>query len=284
VKTADRVRAPLRYRNDAVFRSAERLLTAAPAIPARPRAPRWMIFSGGLVLGLALTAGLALRVRRAPVQIGAIVVSSAFEPETPPADRGANVRPASAPRANPLPAPTAAVPPAPTLTRSTLETAAAEAVATTNAARRAATANLPRTAAAANSPAAMPIVAIDGGPAVPAAVAEVTLRGELRSDTAAPVRVEFVLRRAGSAPAVNGFVRFFDGEARIAANAVTGAVSGNILSLRETQAVGSIAPGFPVGRQFIIFLPGNGAAPELRGSWLFGAARGTLSLAISAPW
>jgi hypothetical protein len=114
------------------------------------------------------------------------------------------------------------------------------------------------------------------------------LRGELRSEKAAPVGVEFALRRLaeGDGSKVLGVVRFLTtSNSRFAANTVTGEIRNHTMTLRETGGawtMGRIPQS--VGRAFVIHLPTEPTNAEITGTWSFGLQSGTLALKVAPPW
>jgi hypothetical protein len=94
VKNDAATRRP-RYRNDAVFRSAERLLAARPAPPRARRPSRWLVFALGLVCGGSIAFWWRAKTESSRTESTATVANTvvARKPAATPA-----VQPTPAPR------------------------------------------------------------------------------------------------------------------------------------------------------------------------------------------
>lgn len=268
---------PGHYRNESVFRSAERLIASRPAGNSAPN-PRWWLFTAGVGLGLVLALAVVLRVERAPVRIGPAVVTTrlAEEPsrteKTPPA-----------PRATPLVTPAPLAPEAAT-------TAPARSVAAENPPVPAAEAapdpiqrSAPYVAEAKRSLAANKEAAYVS--ALFATLSDVTFRGELRAGKQEPRVVELQLRRFGDASEISGRIDYFEQGARIASRTVQGALVERTLSLREVAPYGTATRDVPFGYRFAFTLPHrNATLTDVSGNWALGTRSGEATLRPILPW
>lgn len=286
VKT-DLARPPARYRNEAVFRSAELLIASTPKKAAR-KFPRWLVFAAGLLLGIGLTfvgmtfwrggASPSSAVERVPSATTAKITSPG-----PTANGRANLAAATPPSTAAATVPTD---PADTPSEQPDSSVATES-AVDGARRTAPVASFTTAFARANLPAReASSYSVTG---LTRFFADLTLRGQLLSDTAAPVSVEFTVRRlaAGDGNNLFGVVRFLNGNDQIAGNRLEGQIRDRTLTLRETKTLWTTnGRPFPVGRTFVIHLPEDPARDEskITGSWSFGSRGGTLVLTVAMPW
>ena len=274
-----------RYRNEAVFRSAQQLLAPRPPAPtprAAPRVPRLIGALGLLILGVVIGRywpRAATSEIDSPARVNADIamIDDAAAPvatvdESPrdltnrlkfPAPKSANSRPREA------------KPPLDDLTSASPLLAHPIDAARTS----------------------FGSVVLPAAPAISATVTTngpaFTLRGMLSFDTpqAAPLAVEFSLRRKGKG--IAGVVRYLSPEGdRLVANTVFGNVTGRVVDLREKDLVWIKAPITPpttnpawreLGRSFVFELPETAAA-EIIGRWSLGDRGGKLTLSAAAPW
>ena len=257
------------YRNEAVFRSAERLIAAAPKKTAARRPSRPLIFALGLACGLALAFLLLPDVPEA--------LGTANVPDETAADASVNLRHPLAPAR-----PDAA-------TTDPTASAATAAVAQASAAHGATPAPPPRpilSRPAPIAPAAAPRVGDRVPLAPPILITQSTtrlkLKGELRYPSAdiAPLTINFDLqfkpfRHAGDG-ALEGLVQVLDDKSPEPAFRVTGVLANRLITLAEVRKIPVGASRAPFGYVFVLELSGDSPTEEISGSWTHGVANGTL--------
>lgn len=261
-----------RYRNDAVFRSAERLLASTSRKPARPAPPRSVIFVAGLLCGVGI-AFWALRpaTKNAP---------DAANPDAPTAVQP----PASTPPPSPRRGAEATAPThVPTPAAATL---AAPEQATQPVAPDAPVAGDVRSIA--------PITSSHGAALEPATAplnivtrssVAITLRGHLHTASGEMTAVEFALNLSpiGSNQPVYGLVRFRDRPERPDERHVSGTWNDRTLTLQQSAAPTTTGLR-PYGqRTFILEFPPSNI--PITGRWShqtpIGKTEGTLTLTVS---
>jgi hypothetical protein len=263
-------RAP--YRNDAIFRSAERLISSTSHRPSGNRIPRLVFFVSGVACGLLL-AFLLFRSNR---------------PESTPAFSAAN-RPAST-VSEPLsqtsstqarvaialdaPAPTN-TPPHPTDALAAPITAAHLPPPNANS-----TTLIPPTASpltrASNFAIPAPLLAITSS------TTRIVLQGELRSTlpAVAPIAVKFELQfvpaRTGLSGSLSGVVTFEEYGPPAPTLRLYGSFTPHAIILRELRKIPDGASHAGHGYEFLIDRSDANDTGELSGTWTHGANRGPL--------
>lgn len=253
------------YRNDAVFRSAELLISSVPKKPARKLASRPVIFAVGIVCGLGLAVLLVPRVREA---LGRVVAFDEAPAETSESPRS----PSPFRFAQPQDAATAPIAPGRSITA--VDTAPASAPR-----RRSVRAASPASNAEPN--------ALDRDLPAPKIVitpytTRLRMKGELRSTAASatPIIVNFDLRftPGHGGGLLRGLVQVLDDAHPRLAFPVAGTLFNHTLTLNESPE----APDSPAqsanGYVFVLQLPAAPATGEITGSWTHGTRRGTLLL------
>jgi hypothetical protein len=265
-----------RYRNPAVYRSAERLLAAPPKRSAT-KLPRSFYFGAGLAIGLGLAVvipTLWFASRPAPA-LEAKPVPPAASGARPPASvsRPAPPAPAIAPRTA---ASRVVVPAAPPRT-----TPADDETSTLWAKQRAAIQTFVAWVPTETRRSSRTTYTI-----VTRFVAELQLRGRLRTEGGPVFSTEFEIFRltGGDGKRLYGTVRYaeLDGPA-VATIRLDGLVVDGAIQLRETTPTGAIRPSFLIGRKFEIQLPNENDRPELLGVWTLGGTHGTVELVVVPP-
>lgn len=283
VKTV--VRRPVtRYRNEAVYRSAQQLIAARR--PAPKVVPRSLIFLGGIAVGLLLAYQIysltILRKEAGPL------VSPTLTPElvarrapaaadkTVAAESSPNV---GAPSSAPIPAITSDPLPDPAGTEEPLGPALRAIP-------------VPRSTVNANRVSTVPAFNRATTWAT-LLVSEFTLSGFLQSAQAQTLTVEFTLHFSDSRHvAVEGAIHFVFGKTRFASNRVVGEIVGRTLTLRETGQLWKRQSDYPltnpavfeVGRSFVLPLPEKSGSQLIIGTWSQGNLKGTLQLSATPPW
>lgn len=286
-----------RHRNEAVFHSAQRLLSSRP--PSRPPAPapapsffsrpRPFAFVAAAVALFATGIFVGLRWRTDQ----AAASSSNTRNSVPAADTSAHKEPAHTGTLTPSQTPRR---PANGSRRDgssdsgeksdSTPTTDQTADSATPASALSAAPRLSR--AAAETPAVVQTIVTLG--------AEVTIRGRLTSNSGPPLELEFALRRKDAV--LTGVVRYsLPNGTRIVANTVKGDISeARVVELRETSSawnVSGVSPGIlhelRPRRNFVFDLPVQSAAKdEFSGWWAshiqHDNASGYLTLWFSAPW
>lgn len=269
-----------RYRNEIVFRSAQRLASSRHVSPARTSrlgirvAGACALLLVGVLIGRYWAKGNAPELPPQPALAGnpanAQTAPSPTSSAQPHTDAPADPSPAASPKPAPIPAHPAEAPhhtpdlaishPAPTAisSRDTSESAATPPV------------SIVTETITLNAP-------------------SFTLRGILSSDRPEPPReLELSLQLRGRT--VFGVIRYFssDGQ-RVAANTVHGSFTERTVQLREKDrvwaspsATSDLAPALTL----IFELPENTLAPppSINGRWTRGSVTGQLTLAPAAPW
>ncbi len=263
-------RAP--YRNDAIFRSAERLISSATHLPARDRIPHIVFFVSGIACGLLLAFLLLCsdRLESAPGARTSRLVSSPVI--DPPRQSAAPLTTRSATLVTPAPTNTprlAANSPAAPLTAtplpSPLERSPSAAAATSVGATRAADLSL-----------SAPILAITS------ATTRIVLRGELRSTlpAVAPIAVKFELQfvpaRTGLSGSLSGLVTFEEYGPPAPTLRIYGSFTPHAIMLRELQKIPVGASHAGDGYTFLIDRSDATDPGELAGTWTHGANHGPL--------
>ncbi len=255
-----------RYRNEAVFRSAERLLASPPPShsPIR-RSRRGLYFAAGLLCGIALTFLVRWTASRNP----------------PATELASSATSAQAPRNLPAPRPVATLPSA---HQPAQPATAVEAVSETL---------LPNDASADSAATRQPKVTVIPRPAAPANTAakpyviqtlttftsSIVLRGTMESESPAtpPLEVEFLLLFEGKGgTTVQGHVRISDESVLKSFHRVSGIYANGTVTISEpiVRRNGLFQPLKPF--RFVIRLHPNGVIAS--GTWHNGGARGTLAL------
>ena len=121
--------------------------------------------------------------------------------------------------------------------------------------------------------------------------AELTLRGQLRSETTGPLSIEFSIRRldTGDGNNLTGVVRYLNRNDLVVGHQLEGRISNRTLALQETSALGNVGEprqSFLLGRTFVIHLPKGFIQDdsEIDGTWSIGTQSGTLLLKLASPW
>jgi hypothetical protein len=261
-----------RYRNDIVFRSAQRLLASPPKKPTRKRPSRAIVFLLGLACGLGV-AFLLLRATReaaSPTPNGDTATRTTF---------GVRKR-LDPPRLNASPAVGAAAPAfQATTTAPAEEPPAPEAPAPTAGRRPVPRIAPPPTSASRLAP----------PPQAPTTLirftTSLTLRGSLFSSTAAPVDVAFTLFLipGPQGTAIHGSVRFFDEANLLSFHRLAGRLENRTVTVSETVPAPAGRPSPAAGRMFVIEMPTDPRSDEISGSWVHGTKHGTLTLKSVLP-
>ncbi len=260
-------RAP--YRNDAIFRSAERLLASHPKKTARKLPPRTVVFLVGLVCGVGVTVWL-LRPAR---ETGNAVAGAKHVERTRPTLSLVDTKPVPAVTAAAQPADLGELPETPS-----------------------AAAGSPRTTAVPRpAPAAVPVfpASVSRGATSPAADTITTpatiltrfttafkLRGQLRGSYTTPSNVEFELYlvRGPRSSSLQGIVRFIDGPMRVPSFRVAGSWVERTITLSEIVKVTNGTSSTPSPHTFALEFPETDATDEISGSWSYIGLNGTLTL------
>ena len=257
------------YRNDRIFRSAQRLIATRPVPKRSPR--RWKKFAAAaiaLLLSIVVVREIDLRwFQRASAETNPVDTTSRSRLSAPSPVRPLSIQDWSTP---------AVAPP-----------------------------NLPVTTEHANPPdrhagPKTTSTAVEQNSSSPARDLDtwltkttdgVTLRGTLHAESIVPIPVEIFLRRKDRQ--VSGVVRYlsFLGE-RVLANAVSGEINGRSLTLKETGRVWSfprnpenlVQPPEEIGREFAITLPTSSGPQTLAGTWSISRQQGTLQLSPAPRW
>lgn len=286
---------PVGYRNEIVFRSAQRLARTRHTSPsAGPRPWRLLtlgacaLFAAGLLIGLrwsrpersetALTTAPAPAEELAPAESEPKPAPTLSHPTASPPDLTAKVASKRLERS------TSARYSAPdTLDQlESLDTASAPARAGTPTQQP----DRPWTEFAHTTLAAATSTLVRS--------ADLTLAGELRYADSTALLIEFELKRRDRG--VTGLVRYLSPAGRrVAAHVIKGDLSDRTLELREVERAWISTPPTlesrlaerDFGRVFVFSLPAPASAPtstELNGIWRLGALSGPLLLRFSSPW
>lgn len=265
-----------RYRNEAVFRSAERLLASPPKQPARRLPSRSIVFLLGLACGLGVAFWLIRPVRQseAPTASADSASGSTHVDRKRPTLPLANAQPtivANAPVAAPTPTPAADSPPAPTATPP----------ATPGAPRATATALAPRSAV--RPPPAAEFASLGAFLTQPTNL--IKLRGELRDGPAGKRTVDFELtltRGRHDGGSARGLVWLADERVRAEPFRVTGEWFDRTIFLRETvKMIHGSSP--PPAHSFVLKFPHYGESDPISGTWSHGWFTGKLVLQVVPP-
>ena len=266
-----------RYRNEAVFRSAERLLASPPKKPARRSPPRALMF----LLGLACGLGIAFWLLRFTSQSQTPDTNADAATAGPYVGRKrlnlplANAKPASATTA---PAPGIADAP-PAEAESTVAPVEKPAATTSGGPRAIVIA--PRTAArppAGNEHAPL-------GFFLTQASNLIKLSGELRDGPAGRRTVEFELYlRAGRlSGSVHGLVWLADDRVRADPFSVSGRWLNRTITLSEIKKTTRGSSASPPAHYFVLEFPQTGETDEITGIWSHAGFRGRLALKSTPP-
>jgi hypothetical protein len=265
-----------RYRNDAIYRSAQKLLATGP-ITARRRPSRWLVFVAGITLGLVLAvvaigywsrdaSGVFADGPRTPKTLSPVAAKSDVPHRAAP-PRASTPLPQSGSAAT-IGAPSDAVGSASNHDSTSELSGWAISSAVTN------FLDVPAKARLHSPPRSISIVT--------PFVAELILRGELRTTGGSDaVAVEFVLRRLapGEESIIVGTVTFLPGEKRSSTLRLTGTIKGRTISVQEIAS--PIHTRSPAAvRHFVIELPADRTDPIIAGEWSFGTQSGVLGLAV----
>ena len=263
-------RAP--YRNEAVFRSAERLIAAAPKKNAARRPSRPIVFALGLACGLALAYLLFPHVREA--------LGDAHRPNEPAAEALVEPRRRVAPVRSDAATAAATATTAPAATPDAAQAAAANSATPAPPTRPIRPRPAPTPSAFAprvgdRVPLVQPII-------ITQSTTRLKLKGELRYPSAdvAPLTVNFDLQfkplRDPGHGALEGLVQVLDDKSPTPAFRVTGALVNRLITLGEIQKIPFGASQAPFGYVFALDLSGDSTAEEISGLWTHGAGNGTL--------
>lgn len=257
------------YRNDRVFRSAQRLIASRPAPKRSPR--RWPKFA---VVAIALLLSVVL-IRE--IEFPSPEPASGQTKTTGAAQKITSLAPSPTRPAATQDRPDTALPPS-ALPSPNLLTADPD----LTAGRGAVLSSVEKFTVTAARDLDTWLTSPSEG---------ITLRGTLSSGSHTPFAIEVFLRRRDRQ--VSGVVRYlsFLGE-RVLANAVSGEINGRILTMKETGRVWRFTndPGRlvqsleEIGREFAIALPERSGPQTLFGTWSLGLQRGTLQLSPAPPW
>jgi hypothetical protein len=269
-----------RYRNEAVFRSAERLIASEPKPRAWKRAPRPLFFLGGLASGFAAALLLLWTWREsAPsnARVDAALSNQAGARKAtnrpPPVARPALDTPAST---APSPAGTEQIP-APTNPVTEQHPPATPAPRPSPA--------LPSAQRFSPAPRVISLAPPAAWLAVASSTTGLKLRGELLLIGSAPVKVEFQLflvpARRGSS--VEGTVRFIDDPTLPESIRVQGAWFHGAITLSEIHVMPRGAYYKPVVHKFVLELPESDESNEVLGIWSHGGRTGKLVLRTALP-
>jgi hypothetical protein len=278
VKT-DLAPPPARYRNEAVFRSAERLLASSPKKRSwRPGLWQVLVFAG-LAGGLIAVFWL----RRPPREMGSAgSAADATANEVIVTSHGVN-RPleGAAPALGIPAAPTSALDhPAPSSRPENTPRAAFDPRSARPATARATARNsAPAEDAADHAPTLTWLV-------LARSTAGLRLRGELRSEAARPIPVEFQLYLLPGplGGSVDGAVQFLDGPAQLKPVHVSGSWFNRTIVLREVDETSHGSTLSPGGYRFVLELPGPAESEKFTGAWSHGSNRvGILVLNHARP-
>ncbi len=263
-----------RYRNDAVFRSAERLLASQPKKPARRLPPRAIVF----LLGLACGLGLAFWLLRPVRETGTLIAGANATTGTDYIGR----KRLNLPLADAKPTFTAGAP--------SFANPSAEAAEPTPAPveTSAATSSASRTIATTPRPAARPTAALDYAPLgffLTEPTTLIKLRGELHQGPAGRRTVEFELyikpgRLSGS---VEGHVTLADDRVRGEPFFVTGRWLNRTITLGETVKMTHGSSARPSAHSFVLEFPRGDEVDEIIGFWSHAGFNGTLVLKSALP-
>lgn len=264
-----------RYRNEAVFRSAERLLASQPKKNARHSPPRALIFLLGLACGLSIAFWLLRPTSQSltpdtnadAATVGPYVGRKRLNPPL------AHAKPTSAPAA---PAPVIADAP-PAAAESTVAPVEKPAASTSG----------PRAIVIAPRPAARPPADNDHAPLgffLKQASNLIKLRGELRDGPAGRRTVDFELyltagRLSGS---VHGLVWLADDRVRANPFPVSGRWFDRTITLRETvKLIHGSSP--PPAHSFVLEFPRYDETDAISGTWSHAGFAGKLVLRVMPP-
>lgn len=267
-----------RYRNDAVFRSAERLLASTPRKPARTWPPRSIVFMAGLLCGVVIAFWAVRRTTNNASDATsptAVSVAEVTPPKSAPASsvRGSGQAPVLVPTAQPpLPPVMAGEPPTEPLAPATSD---ADNIRSTTPLRRSSNSTASATA---TTP---PII-------VTTPITRVNLRGYLLNASGEKVNaVEFTLNvpPLGVDQPVSGLVRFLDHPERRDEREVSGTWLGGTLTLQQADAPNSSGLR-PYGhRTFTLDYPPSPL--PINGRWTHqtstGTGEGAMSLEATRP-
>ena len=261
VKSDTAPRRP-RYRNEAVFRSAERLIASRPARPPRKRPSRWLVFSLGIACGLSVILWWP-RVR----EFSPVISSSPNRGEEHTAQPSPRRRASTPPVTNhPLPAPSN---PAPS---SSVAAPVVDTPTPHNA--RPASASVRQNALPARS-VATPNQLAERTTAVYPVHSSLRLEGELRNPSGARLdRVRFMLHLVPGTAVAAGIVVFPD-QARTNTLTLFGTWNLDSILLRADSKVPSY--------EFTLQFPTTSSG-EFTGTWTDGrGASGPLALQLPQP-
>ncbi|MBI5766453.1 MAG: hypothetical protein HZA93_01570 [Verrucomicrobia bacterium] len=264
-----------RYRNDAVFRSAERLIATASKRPVRDRAPRAALFLVGLICGFAAAfflfhrweqsaaatkksspAGIPpVAKRRSPDSIPSSPASAASVLGNQPDETAkGGLPPAAMSQAAPIAEPPASLRPAAIRPNAT-------------------------GASGAGTQSAVSF-------GTTTSVTTVKLRGEIRFPAGRPpVTVEFQLYfrpRSGRAVAT-GTVQFLSGPDQGEPVRLEGVLQNRTLNLNQVTNLPRGGYNVPILHQFVIEFPDVNKPADIGGTWSFGAREGKLALKVLLP-